>query len=200
MLKLKKDIDILEIDNINQYLDYESCEKIAPKWAIAKFKKELERSKNAQYGKFDYITVLDNVKGEYNTPRIVRTVNILGGREIFVSGIKYFNPYPSVGGFRHTKLSFFEKIEDCILKLKELDYDIFALLPPKYNGSSIYKNNFKAKSAFIAGHEQFGLSFNISDYDFIKPIYIPQFGKVESLNVSVAVSIVASEYVRQIST
>jgi len=193
----KKDIDLLEVDNLNKYIDYESCERIAQKYVIKKFNKEIEKNKTAEYGIYNYITVLDNIKGEYNAPRIIRTVNVLGGREVFIVGTKFFNPYPSVGGFRYTKITFFDKIDECILKLKEMNYSIYALQGPKHGGTCLYEQSFEANSAFISGHEQFGLSFNVCDYNFIKSIYIPQFGKVESLNVSVATSIVVSEYIRQ---
>lgn len=196
----ENDLDLLEIENINKYIDYESCERISQKYVIAKFHKEIEKSKLADYGKHHCITVLDNVKGEFNVPRTIRSVNVLGGREVFIVGLDFFNPYPSVGGLRHTKVSFFQSMEECLNKLKEMDYDIFALQAPNHGGTSLYSQTFNKKSAFIAGHEQFGLSFNPSDYIFVKSLHIPQYGKVESLNVSVAVSIVLSEYVRQINS
>ena len=53
------------------------------------------------------------------------------------------------------------------------------------------------RSAFIFGNEEFGHSFNKSDYSAINSLRIPQFGRVQSLNVSIAASIVMYEYVRQ---
>ena len=50
-----------------------------------------------------------------------------------------------------------------------------------------------AKSAFIFGNEEFGHSFNKDDYYAIKSLKIDQFGRVESLNVSIAASIVMYE-------
>jgi tRNA G18 (ribose-2'-O)-methylase SpoU len=54
-----------------------------------------------------------------------------------------------------------------------------------------------AKSAFIFNNEELGHRFNKNDYPEIKLLKIPQFGRVESLNVSIAASIVMYEYVRQ---
>ena len=53
-----------------------------------------------------------------------------------------------------------------------------------------------AKSAFVMGHEEHGLSFDRADYPDIRALTIPQFGPVQSLNVSVAASIVMYEYIR----
>jgi hypothetical protein len=60
----------------------------------------------------------------------------------------------------------------------------------------LHEENFPDKSAFILGHEGFGFSFKKEDYPQIKYIKIPQFGLVESLNVSVAASIVMYEFTR----
>jgi tRNA G18 (ribose-2'-O)-methylase SpoU len=56
---------------------------------------------------------------------------------------------------------------------------------------------FPTRSAFIVGNERSGLSFNPADYPAVIPLEITQFGSVESLNVAVAASLVAFEYVRQ---
>jgi tRNA G18 (ribose-2'-O)-methylase SpoU len=53
------------------------------------------------------------------------------------------------------------------------------------------------KSAFILGHEEFGCSFVPDDYPQMQTLTIPQFGSVQSLNVSIAASVVMYEYVRQ---
>jgi tRNA G18 (ribose-2'-O)-methylase SpoU len=53
------------------------------------------------------------------------------------------------------------------------------------------------RSAFVMGHEEFGPRFTADHYPDITPIRIPMYGQVESLNVSVAASVVMYEYVRQ---
>ncbi|MDZ7667102.1 MAG: TrmH family RNA methyltransferase [Desulfotignum sp.] len=54
------------------------------------------------------------------------------------------------------------------------------------------------KSAFILGHEERGLQFEPELFDRLQRLTIPQYGRSDSLNVSVAASIVLYEYVRQI--
>ena len=182
----------------DRYIDYEQCEKMATRRIIAKFHQEIIKSKIAEFGPNNLIPVLDNLKGEYNLPRIVRSANIFGCKQVFVVGTPFFNPYPAVGAVRSTRIVMFDKIEDALLELRAMKYEIFALLPPKYNGKSLFDHKFKKEgSAFIAGHETDGLSFDVSREIDIKPVYIPQQGKIESLNVSVALSIALAEWSRQ---
>lgn len=49
----------------------------------------------------------------------------------------------------------------------------------------------------MVGNEEFGLSFEPTDYPGMQTLRIPLFGQMESLNASVAAAIVMYEYVRQ---
>ena len=183
---------------MTEYIDYEHCEKKANKKVIAKFHQEMIKSEVADLGPNKLIPVLDNLKGEYNLPRIVRSANIFGCREVFVVGTRFFNPYPAVGAVRATRIRLFDTMSDALSELRQKGYDIFALLPPRYGGKSVFDYKFsKDGAAFIAGHETKGLSFDITKEKDIKPVFIPQQGKIESLNVSVALSIALAEWNRQ---
>jgi tRNA G18 (ribose-2'-O)-methylase SpoU len=56
---------------------------------------------------------------------------------------------------------------------------------------------FPTKTALVVGHEEYGLSFDPNLYPDIRRLKIAQFGKVQSLNVSIAASLACFEYVRQ---
>lgn len=181
----------------SKYIEHEKTEKIASKKVIDKFKQEMLKSKLAPLGTSELVPVLDNLKGEYNIPRIIRTANIFGSREVFIIGTEFFNPYPAVGAVRHTRIRMFSNIDQALDELRKLDYEIFAMLPPSYGGSSLFDIKLSPRTAFIAGHEKNGLSFDPKDYKDVKPLHIPQIGPVESLNVSVAMSIALAEWARQ---
>ena len=180
-----------------KYIDYEKSEKIATKRVIAKFHQEMIKSKLAPLGPSDVIPVLDHLKGEHNIPRIIRSANVFGCREVFVVGTEFFNPYPAVGAVRHTRVRMLKDMDEALKELRILGYDIFAMLPPSYQSQPMYNVEFRAKTAFIVGHEEKGLSFDPKKYDYIRSIHIPQLGKVESLNVSVALSVAIAEWSRQ---
>ena len=180
------------------YIDYEHCEKKASKKIITKFHQEMIKSKTADLGPNNLIPVLDNLKGEYNLPRIVRSANIFGCREVFIVGTPFFNPYPAVGAVRVTRIRMFKNMDEALSELRKMNYEICALLPPRYGARSIFESKFNLSgTAFIAGHEAKGLSFDVTLHKDIKPVHIPQQGKIESLNVSVALSVAMAEWNRQ---
>jgi tRNA G18 (ribose-2'-O)-methylase SpoU len=187
----------LDDDKYKNMHECEDCERVPNPRKIKKYMQEMLKSKTAPLGPHELIAVLDNMKGEFNLPRIVRSANLFGCREVFIAGTEYFNPYPAVGAVRHTRIRNFKSMDEALLCLKEMDYTVYALQPPNYEGSDLFKQVFSDKTAFIAGHEEYGISIKIENYPFIKPLHIPQFGIIESLNVSVAMSIALSEWVRQ---
>lgn len=69
--------------------------------------------------------------------------------------------------------------------------------PAPAKGEKLPEAHMPAQSAFIFGNEEFGHSFNNDNYSRIKSLKIPQFDRVESLNVSIAASIVMYEYIKQ---
>jgi tRNA G18 (ribose-2'-O)-methylase SpoU len=135
------------------------------------------------------------MKPSFNIGKIFRSADAFGARELDLIGIDFFDPSPAVGSFKWVPAKFFPNFETCHNRLVEQDYSLFALIP--YDGKWLSEARLPRRSAFIFGHEEFGISFDPGAYPHIVPLRIPQYGKVESLNVSVAASIVMYEYVRQ---
>ncbi|MBL3619451.1 MAG: hypothetical protein JMN26_17240, partial [gamma proteobacterium endosymbiont of Lamellibrachia anaximandri] len=106
-----------------------------------------------------------------------------------------FDPSPAKGSFKKVPARFFEKFEASYNDLAARGYRILTL--DAACGESLVDTVLPEKCAFVLGHEEWGHSFEVSDYPDIGCLSIPQFGKVESLNVAVAASVVMFEYVRQ---
>ena len=168
---------------------------IQRKIAEQAFKKQKRRNVLAKPGQHDFIVVLDHMKPSFNIGKIFRSADAFGARELDLIGIDFFDPSPAVGSFKWVPAKFFSNFETCHNRLVEQDYSLFALIP--YDGKWLSEARLPRRSAFIFGHEEFGISFDPGAYPHIVPLRIPQYGKVESLNVSVAASIVMYEYVRQ---
>ncbi|WP_339138023.1 MAG: TrmH family RNA methyltransferase [Candidatus Electrothrix sp. GW3-4] len=150
---------------------------------------------SAKPGLHEYILVLDGLKPDFNIGKIFRAADAFGAREIHLVGVQAFNPDPAKGSVRWVKFYHHNDFSSCYKKLTEKGY-VFMVFEPgcsKLLGSC----SLEKKSAFVMGHEEFGISFDRSDYPDIEAISIPQWGHVQSLNVSVAASIVMYEYVRQ---
>ena len=90
---------------------------------------------------------------------------------------------------------FFDEFSVAHAQLKADGFTLFAL---DVSGThSLTECTLPKKSAFIFGHEEFGFSFKPEDYPDIQWLRIPMYGQVQSLNVSVAASVLMFEYMRQ---
>jgi len=159
------------------------------------YEKNRRRNLLAEPGIHDFILVLDHLKAGYNVPKIFRSAEAFGAREVQLIDIGPFDPSPAKGAFRQVPARFFDAFEDSYQDLVQRDYRLYALSPD--DSHPLQKERFPKRSAFVFGHEEMGLSFSPGDYPAVRRLYIPQFGRVESLNVSIAASIVMYEYTRQ---
>lgn len=141
------------------------------------------------------IVILDHLKPQFNVGKIFRSADAFGMREIHLIGINYFDPGPARGSFKWVPAHYHSSFDNCYEVLRQRGYRLFATGPE--GGETLGGCSLPAKSAFVFGNEGIGLSFDPSGYDDIQLIRIPQFGKVQSLNVSVAASLVMYEYIRQ---
>ena len=110
-------------------------------------------------------------------------------------GIDYFDPSPARGSFKWVPAYFHSDFNSCYQALRDRAYRFYATAPA--TGKTLGGFTLPEKSAFVFGNEGIGLSFDPGKYNGISLVKIPQFGKVQSLNVSIAASIVMYEYVRQ---
>lgn len=166
--------------------------------AMRRYKKDRQRNILAKPGEHQFILVLDNLQAGFNVPKIFRTAEALGAHEIHLINIDAFDPAPAKGAFRKVPAKFHDNISDCFKQLNERGYTLFTLEADI--GEVLYETKLPEKSAFILGNEDSGISFNAANYPEIDCLSIPHFGETESLNVSVAASIVMYEYISQYHT
>lgn len=77
---------------------------------------------------------------------------------------------------------------------KEAGYTL--ITTSSHGGTSLYQSELPAKVVIVFGEEMFGVSKNVAKSADIA-LQIPGSGKVESLNVSVAASLILGEWYRQ---
>ncbi len=165
------------------------------KLAIKRFRKQSRQNMLAQPGENEFVIVLDHLKPRYNIGKIFRSADAFGAREVHLVGINFFDPAPAMGSFKWVPAKFHEHINDCLPDLLNRQYHLYILDPSA--PATLTGTTFPKRSAFIFGHEEYGFSFDPGDYVDLTAISIPQYGKVQSLNVSVAASLTMYEYVRQ---
>jgi tRNA G18 (ribose-2'-O)-methylase SpoU len=162
--------------------------------AMHRYEKQRRQNLLARPGPHKMIIVLDHLKAGFNVPKIFRSAETFGAHEIHLIDIPPFDPAPAKGGFRKVPARFHDSFADCYAQLKERGYRFFTLEPGCEN--RLDRCELPEKAAFVMGHEELGISFDKHNYD-IDCLTIRQFGETESLNVSIAASIVMYEYVRQ---
>jgi tRNA G18 (ribose-2'-O)-methylase SpoU len=161
-----------------------------------KFQEEWQKNKTlAQFGMHDLILILDHLKNGFNIGKILRSAEVFSIKEIHIVGTKEFDPYPAKGSFKRVKCHFFDSLESSINKLKADGYEIFVF--DTHTDQYLHTLTFPKKSALLLGHEEFGPILNQNQSSELQKIKIKQFGKTESLNVSIAASIGIYEYLRQ---
>ncbi len=163
--------------------------------ARKQFERQRLLNRFAEPGPHPFIIVLDHLKPDFNIGKIFRTVDALGGAGVYLVGTDFFHPAPAKGSFKWVPARFFDDFAACHAVLRQQGYQVFVLEPA--NSACLTECRLPPKSAFVLGHEEFGISFDKDDYPEIQALRIPQWGKVESLNVSIAAALVMYEYIRQ---
>ena len=163
--------------------------------ARQRFRRQKNANLLASPGAHDFVLVLDGLKPTFNIGKIFRSADAFGAREIHLVGIDFFDPAPAMGSFKWVPARFHDHFESCHEALGKRRYTFFTLDPIK--GTPLTEATLPRRSAFILGHEEYGISAAIAACPDIRALTIPQFGKVQSLNVSIAASIVMWEYLRQ---
>ena len=146
-----------------------------------------------------FLVVLDQVQDPHNLGAILRTAEICGVDAIIIpeKGSAQLNSTvakTSAGALFHLNIFLAKSLEKCFEIFNERDIISFALLPG--TEISMYDTNLKKTLALVIGSEGQGVRKNIARLCTDK-ITIPQFGKVDSLNASVASAIIMYEVVRQ---
>lgn len=162
---------------------------------LLRYEKERKRNVMAQPGEHAFVLVLDQLKAGFNVGKIFRSAEAFGAAAVHLVNIGPFDPAPAKGSFRKVPTVFHETFAECHAELTKQGYRFFLLDPE--GASSLCATELPEKSAFVLGHEEFGFSFDPGDYPDLGKLTIPQFGSVQSLNVSIAASVVMYEYVRQ---
>lgn len=146
-----------------------------------------------------FLIILDGIEDPHNLGSIIRVADCVGAHGIILSKNRCAQVTETVyktsaGAVNHIKIARVTNINYTIddLKNKYL-INIFAT---DANGDDIYQTNISGPVAVIIGNEGKGISqLTLKKSD--KILSIPLKGKVNSLNASVATSIVCYEILRQ---
>ncbi len=144
------------------------------------------------------IIILDGVEDPHNLGAIIRTAECAGASGVIIPKrracqINETVIKTSAGAVSNVLVSRVNNIAQTIEYLKENGVWVYAV---EVGGEDIFKSNLKGKIALVLGSEGNGVGRLIKEKcDGI--LTIPMFGKINSLNVSVAGAISIFEVVKQ---
>lgn len=151
-----------------------------------------------QRGEQPFIVMLDGVEDPHNLGSILRVCECAGVHGIIIPKyracpINETVSKTSAGALEHMLISRVSNLNNTITKLKKYGMWIYAV---ELGGVDLYKQNLQGDLCLVIGSEGDGISQLVKkNCDGI--LTMPMFGKVNSLNASVACGIAVFEAVRQ---
>jgi tRNA (guanosine-2'-O-)-methyltransferase len=147
--------------------------------------------------------IIENVVDPHNAEAAIRSCDAFGIQRVcfIFETVKKFNPAKvgkasSSSANKWVDYSIYTTTEECIADLKKEGYEVIATVLDK-EAESLYDAKLEhPKPAFMFGNEKDGLSekaIKLAD----RKMYIPMRGFVQSLNISVTVSIFLFELTRR---
>ena len=152
---------------------------------------------------FDLTVVLENVHDAHNIGAVMRSCDCVGIKEIYVlyssdrlnENELIIGKRTSAGARKWVDVLYFENTKTCFEAVKS-KYDQVLGTHLSKEAKSLYELDLNKSTALVFGNEHRGISEEALKYldgNFI----IPQFGMVESLNISVACAVSLYEAARQ---
>ena len=142
--------------------------------------------------------LLDGVEDPHNLGSILRVAECAGVHGVVIPRHRAVSVNETVikvsaGAAAHVLVAKVTNINDAIDELKRQNVWVYAA---DMDGNGIYETNLKGATAFVIGGEGQGVK-RLTKQKCDASVSIPMFGKVNSLNASVAAGIVAFEKLRQ---
>jgi len=144
--------------------------------------------------------VLENIEDPHNIAAILRTCDAAGVQDVFIihsTSISFDETgwKSSRSATKWMSIHHYTSIDACFEELRKR-FDKIMATALVANAKDLYTTDLTANVALLFGNEKHGLSEEIiSKSD--GAVVIPQFGMLESLNISVACAVCLYEAVRQ---
>ena len=162
-------------------------------YTIDSFSDVLEKSNNP------FVLILDQISDVRNFGAIIRTAEISGVDGIIIQNsssapVNSDTIKTSAGAIFNIPICKVNHIKDAIYHLQSMNISIISA--SEKSEKNIYDVDLKGPLAIIMGSEQKGINKSVINLSN-ESVKLPMYGKIESLNVSVACGIFLYEVVRQ---
>lgn len=145
-----------------------------------------------------FIIICDEITDPHNLGAIIRTANAAGAHGVIIPknravGVNAVVFKTSAGAAAHTKIA---KVGNLTQTINELKKRGVWVTGADMSGNIMYNEDLKGSIAVVIGSEGKGISKKIKENcDFL--VKIPMKGEINSLNASVAASVIMYEVLRQ---
>jgi tRNA (guanosine-2'-O-)-methyltransferase len=143
--------------------------------------------------------VLENIHDPHNVSAILRTCDAVGIPKVdllyTIEKFPKISRITSASANKWIEREKFTSVNECYDQLRKAGLKIFASSLAE-GSKDIYSLNFTGKSAIVLGNEHRGVTNDAAKYAD-EVFYIPMYGMVQSLNVSVAAAVIFYEILRQ---
>lgn len=143
--------------------------------------------------------VIENIHDPHNVSAIFRTCDAAGIPKVAL--LYNLEKFPRIGkrssasAYKWIEREKFKSVEECYEGLREEKFVIYAS-SLNADSKSLFELDFTKKTALVFGNEHRGLS-NEAEELADERFFIPMYGMVQSLNVSVSAAISIYEALRQ---
>jgi tRNA (guanosine-2'-O-)-methyltransferase len=143
--------------------------------------------------------VIENIHDPHNVSAIFRTCD--AAAVLKVSLVYNIEKSPKIGkkssasAYKWIEREKYKTIKECFKELKKEKYKIYAS-SLNSDSKNLYELDFTKRTAIVFGNEHRGLSKEAEDLADDR-FFIPMYGMVQSLNVSVSAAITIYEALRQ---
>lgn len=152
----------------------------------------------AEKGEQPFVLLLDNIQDPHNLGAIIRTAHNAGVHGIIIPkrravGLTGTVAKSSAGALEYMKVA---KVSNIVQTIRELKEKGLWIACADMDGKTLYEENLTGPIGIVVGSEGEGVSkLTKENCDYI--VSVPMYGKVTSLNASVAASLMVYEVVRQ---
>lgn len=155
---------------------------------------EFAKSKNEP----PFIIICDEIEDSHNLGAIIRTAEACGVHGIIIPkrrnvGLNFIVAKTSCGALEYVKVARVSNLNSTIEKLKKENIWVYCA---DMDGQPWCKTDFSGGAALVVGSEGNGVSRLVKEHCDVT-VSLPMYGKVNSLNASVAAGVIMYEIARQ---
>ena len=152
-------------------------------------------------GEPPFVVLLDGVEDPHNLGSVIRVAECAGVHGVVIPRHRSVSVNETVvkvssGAATHLRVAKVTNINDAITQLKKAGVWVYCA---DMSGGDLYKTNLTGACAIVIGGEGSGVK-RLTKEMCDGVVTIPMFGKVNSLNASVAAGVVIYERVRQVQS